>query len=105
MSYDEIPTAPDGEEYIFIMKKGYIDGDPWKFTHGKYSNGFVASLINCKKKSKCNCKFTVNKKDKSPELMKSIKVVTTEDVSKGEQLFVGYGGSYFPGKPTLNLTE
>ena len=100
---EEIPTASEGEEYILMLSGGYIDGDPWKFTHGPCSRGFVASLINCARGTKCNCRFSVNRRDRAPERMQAVKVVTTKRVRKGAQLFIDYGGHYFDGKAQLEV--
>lgn len=102
---EEIPTALTGEKYILMLPNGYIDGDPWKFTHGPHSNGYIASLINCAKGQKNNCKFTINKKDHDIEKMQSVKVITIKNIKKGSQLFVDYGDSYFNGKAHLEVSK
>lgn len=100
---EEIPTASKGEEYILMLSRGYIDGDPWKFTHGPCSKGFIASLINCASGAKCNCRFSVNRRDHTPERMQAVKVVTTKRVKKGSQLLIDYGDYYFDGKARLEI--
>lgn len=89
------------EQYILRVARGYIDGCPWKFNHPPEAKGFVCSLINSAPVSKCNCKFIVNFKDPKPELMKSVKIVTTRRIHKSEQLLIDYGRNYFTGRPKL----
>lgn len=89
------------EQYILQVAHGYIDGSPWKFTHPPEAKGFVCSLINSAPVSKCNCRFIINFKDPKPELMKSVRIVSTKRISKDEQLLIDYGRDYFTGGPKL----
>ena len=65
--------------------------------------GLHRPLINCAPRAECNCRFSVNWRDPSPERREAVRVVTTRRVRKGAQLLIDYGDSYFGGRAQLEV--
>ena len=69
-----------------------------EINHNRYEDGAllrgVGTLINHKPLRQSNCRFSISKNNRNPQLNNKINIVATKNIYNGDELFVYYGDDY-----------